>query len=207
MCRSRGRFGSLARRARCIGEHALGDSVLVSEPVDPLRALFEAARGGDDRATGELIEATRAAVWRICRLLGTSGEEEDLVQETYVRALVGIGRFQARGSVLGWLLAIARNVCADDVRLRRRTMRLSERLRSRRHESTEELASWYLVEDVLASLDDDQRDAFLLTQLLGFRYAEAAALLGIPVGTVRSRVARGRQRLVENDAGSDASVG
>jgi RNA polymerase sigma-70 factor (ECF subfamily) len=52
------------------------------------------------------------------------------------------------------------------------------------------------VDDLLDALEPDQRDAFLLTQVLGFAYADAAEALGCPVGTIRSRVARARARLI-----------
>ncbi len=166
---------------------------------DPLRPLLEAARLGDARATGELIERTRPAVWRICSLLGSSGEYEDLVQETYTRALLGLGRFSGSGSVIGWLLAIARNTCADDVRRRQRQSRLHDRLRSQHVHEVAHLGGWQVVTDTLRPLETDQRDAFLLTQILGLRYEEAASLLGCPIGTVRSRVARGRIRLLDQE--------
>ena len=56
-----------------------------------------------------------------------------------------------------------------------------------------------VVTDTLRPLEPDQRDAFLLTQILGLRYEEAARLLGCPIGTVRSRVARGRIRLLDQE--------
>ena len=53
----------------------------------PLRALLDAAREGDDQAVAELVRRTQPDVWRLCVALGSRGEEEDLVQETYLRAL------------------------------------------------------------------------------------------------------------------------
>lgn len=169
--------------------------VVPVKPPNALVTLVDAARSGDERAVIGFVELTRSAVWQVCRVLGSPGEEEDLVQETYVRALVGLESFKGQGSVLGWLLTIARNVCADDVRRRQRQVSLVERLRNRREDSVEEMVDWHIVADVLSVVDPDQRDPFLLTQMLGFRYGEAAQLLGCPIGTVRSRVARARQRL------------
>jgi RNA polymerase sigma-70 factor (ECF subfamily) len=173
-------------------------------PPDPLRALLDAAREGDERAVTALIEATSPAVSGTCRMLGSPSEIDDLVQETYIRALVSLDRYSGKGSVIGWFLAIARNTCADHVRRRQRQVRLADRLRSRHQEAEVQLADWHVVTDAVSTLDPEQRDAFLLTQMLGFAYRDAAALLGCPVGTVRSRVARGRKRLLENHEATEA---
>jgi len=168
--------------------------------IDPLRALLDSAREGDERAVAALIEATSSAVHGVCRLLGSPSEMDDLVQETYIRALVSLDRFSGTGSVIGWFLAIARNTCADHVRRRQRQSRLAERLRSHHEPSELQLADWHVVTDAVSILEPGQRDAFVLTQMLGFTYGEAASLLGCPIGTVRSRVARGRARLFEQHA-------
>jgi RNA polymerase sigma-70 factor (ECF subfamily) len=172
---------------------------------DPLRALLDAACEGDERAVTALIEATSPAVGGVCRMLGSPNEIDDLIQETYIRALVSLDRFTGTGSVIGWFLAIARNTCADHVRRRQRQSRLAERLRSHHHEAEHQLADWHVVTEAVSILDPDQRDAFLLTQMLGFTYEEAASLLGCPVGTVRSRVGRGRARLLEHQESEAAS--
>ena len=81
-----------------------------------------------------------------------------------------------------WLLSIARRTCADHVRRRQRRPRLTQRLA---HEATP------------AQADPDRRDAFVLTQLVGLSYDEAAVVAGCPIGTIRSRVARARAELQE----------
>jgi RNA polymerase sigma-70 factor (ECF subfamily) len=100
------------------------------------------------------------------------------------------------------LLSIARRVCADAVRSRRRR-RLTlvrddadlESL-SRRPHGADPVAEGVTVADLLTRLDPDRREAFVLTQLLGLPYAEAAEVAGCPVGTIRSRVARARVDLI-----------
>ena len=191
---------------RCDRPSTLGSSCPVPDPSpDPLRALLDAAREGDERAVTALVDATSTAVGGICRMLGSPSEIDDLVQETYIRALVSLDRYRGTGSVIGWFLAIARNTCADHVRRRQRQARLGERLRSHHEEIELQLADWHVVTDAVSILDQEQRDAFLLTQMLGFTYQEAAALLGCPVGTVRSRVARGRARLLDHHEAEAAS--
>jgi RNA polymerase sigma-70 factor (ECF subfamily) len=160
---------------------------------DPLRPLLDAAREGDDRAVTELVRRTQAPVWRLCRHLGSPGEEEDLVQETYLRALRALPAHRGEAPVLPWLLSIARRVCADHVRRRQRQRRLVDRLRATTVEDVAVLSP--RIDDLLAHLNPDRRAAFVLTQLIGLSYADAAAALDCPVGTVRSRVARARRDL------------
>ena len=86
--------------------------------VSPTRSapLLDAAREGDDQAVAELVRRTQPDVWRLCVALGSTGEEQDLVQETYLRALRSLGSYRGDAPVRAWLLSIARNVCADHVR-------------------------------------------------------------------------------------------
>ena len=145
------------------------------------------------------VRATQSDVWRLCAALGDRDSADDLTQETYLRAFGALHRFEGRSSVRTWLLAIARRVCADAVRpagaaaltLVRDDADLEAMAgdRRRRHRR-----GGRAVADLLARLDPDRREAFVLTQLLGLPYAEAAVVAGCPVGTIRSRVARARAR-------------
>lgn len=160
---------------------------------DPLRRYVEAAVEGDDVAFSYLVNATQPAVWRLCSALGSTGVEEDLVQETYLRAIKSLPGFRHEVPFQAWLLSIARRVCADDVRRRTRARRLADRLDqfagdgvALDHES---------VDHLLDALEPDRRDAFVLTQVMGLSYEEAAAVMDCPIGTVRSRVARARADL------------
>ena len=162
--------------------------------TDPLRALLEAAAEGDDGALAELVRRTQPDLWRLCTALGSRGEEEDLVQETYLRALGALSSFRGDAQVRSWLLAIGRNVCADHVRRRERQRRLVQRLLP---SSTDVVvASGGGLDDLLDTLDTDRREAFVLTQMLGYSYEHAAQAIGCPIGTVRSRVARARADLL-----------
>lgn len=159
-----------------------------------LRRLLEAAVEGDDVALADFVRATQAAVWRVCVALGTAGEEADLVQDTYARALKSIRRFRGDSSVIVWLTAIARHVCADDVRRRQRRRRVQQRVAEVAQDSV--MAGPEFYDDLTAALDPDRREAFVLTQLLGYSYDDAARVIGCPIGTVRSRVSRARTDLL-----------
>jgi len=185
--------------------------------MDELQGIAEDAAAGDPLAAAALVRATQSDVWRLCSALGDSGSADDLTQETYLRAFASLHRFEHRSSVRTWLLAIARRVCADAVRSRRR-----RRITLVRDPADLEVlsggsmadtvAEGATVRDLLARLDADRREAFVLTQLLGLPYAEAAEVAGCPVGTIRSRVARARADLIgsldgveEDDGTGDAA--
>jgi RNA polymerase sigma-70 factor, ECF subfamily len=160
---------------------------------DSLQRCVDAAVEGDDVALAALVRATQPAVWRLCNALGSPGTVDDLVQETYLRALKGLAGYRRETPVQVWLISIARRVCADDVRRRQRTRRLVDRLGQHALRGAEPAPE--SLDDLLDALDPDRREAFLLTQMLGLSYAEAAAVMDCPVGTVRSRVARARADL------------
>jgi len=171
--------------------------------VDHLTNLLVAARDGDQVALERFVAETQADVWRICRYLGDARFADDLAQETYERAIGSIHRFRAEGSGRGWLLTIARRTCVDHTRRAGRRRRLDEAVMrnstagSADALATPDAAGRVALDHVLACLDPDRRSAFVLTQVLGLHYDEAADVLGCPIGTVRSRVARARRDLVE----------
>jgi RNA polymerase sigma-70 factor (ECF subfamily) len=170
--------------------------------ADPLRHLLDAAVEGDDVAMGELVRRTQVEVWKVCAALGSRGEEEDLVQETYLRAVRAAPSYRGDAPVRAWLLAIARHVCADHVRRRQRQRRLVRRIVP--EVATVAPTGDPSAADLVERIDPDRRDAFVLTQVAGLSYEEAAAALGCPIGTIRSRVARARADLLEAVRRSDA---
>jgi len=175
--------------------------------MDELAGIATDAAGGDPLAAAALVRATQSDVWRLCAALGDRGSTDDLTQETYLRAFGSLHRFEYRSSVRTWLLTIARRVCADAVRSRRRRRvtlvqdSADLELLSVGRDTADSVAEGTAVADLLARLDDDRREAFVLTQLIGLPYAEAAEVVGCPVGTIRSRVARARADLIGSLAG------
>ena len=160
---------------------------------DPLRALIDAAREGDDAALGELVRRTQPAVGRLCELLGSGHDRDDLVQDTYLRALRSLDTYRGDAPVQAWLLQIARHVCADSVRRAQRRRKLIHRMRLNAVESVP--AHDASSQGLLEYIDPDRRAAFVLTQELGLSYDDAALVLECAVGTIRSRVARARAEL------------
>src|SRR5215217_8690292 len=88
--------------------------------MDELERIAADAAGGDRLTEAALVRRTQSDVWRLCAALGDPASVDDLTQETYLRAFGSLHRFEHRSSVRTWLLSIARRVCADAVRSRRR---------------------------------------------------------------------------------------
>jgi RNA polymerase sigma-70 factor (ECF subfamily) len=167
--------------------------------MDRLTRLLLDAQQGDRQALRQFIAETQNDVVTLCRHLGDRDNSDDLAQETYERAIESLHRFRAEGPARHWLLTIARRTCADATRKRIRRRRLGARVTGlARHDVTVAPIDGFKPEweELLDVLDPDRRAAFVVTQLNGLRYDEAAALLDVPIGTIRSRVARAREQLV-----------
>lgn len=160
-----------------------------SSDDEAVTGLALAAARGNARSLEAFIKATQQDVWRFVTYL-SGARADDLAQETFLRAIGAIERFSGRSGARAWLLAIARRVLADDVRRVRPRPRTGGDARG-----FEELVE---VTTMMAGLTAEQREALVLTQLLGLPYADAAAVCGCPVGAVRSRVARARDGLLSH---------
>jgi RNA polymerase sigma-70 factor (ECF subfamily) len=165
---------------------------------DPTTQLALAARSGDAAAQAAFVRATQTDVWRFTAALVDAGAADDLTQETYLRALRALPAFEGRSSVRTWLLGIARRTCADHLRGVVRRRRLDARLAAQSYTEAPvpDPAHRLTTADLLGALSPERRTAFVLTQVLGLSYAEAADVEQVPVGTIRSRVARARDELV-----------
>lgn len=162
---------------------------------DELDELARAAQEGNRLALDRFCRATLPAVTGLCRHLGDPDTTEDLVQETYARMLRSLPNYRGTGSARSWLLRIARNTCADSARARTRA-RTRRSFREVPDTPDGPASGWPEVTSTLARLTSDRRAAFVLTQILGLGYQEAAEILECPIGTVRSRVARARDDLL-----------
>jgi RNA polymerase sigma-70 factor (ECF subfamily) len=176
--------------------------------VDELTRLALQARHGDDAALTGFVQRTQADVWRLAAHLVDRESADDLTQEVYLRAVPALARFRGDAPARLWLLAIARRTCADE--LRRRVRRRVRRRRSVGEvgplgdadpEAPGDATAAVDLADLVTGLDDDRRAAFVLTQLLGLSYDEAARVCDVPIGTIRSRVARARADLLRSAAG------
>jgi RNA polymerase sigma-70 factor, ECF subfamily len=166
-----------------------------------ITAAARAAGRGDRAALASFVRATQGDVYRFLLHLAGPRDAEDLAQETYLRALGALPGFAGRSSARTWLLSIARHTAADAVRragCRPRTTAVTawDALPARSAAVRGGADGAVLVRALVAGLDPDRRTAFVLTQLMGLSYADAARVCACPVGTIRSRVARARQDLL-----------
>ncbi|MFI7005761.1 RNA polymerase sigma factor SigM [Streptomyces sp. NPDC050145] len=162
---------------------------------------------GDKDAFGELVRRHRDRLWAVAlRTLGDREEAADAVQDALVSAYRAAHTFRGQSAVTTWLHRITVNACLDRARktASRRTapMEDTERLEQllEPHESAEAPAERAdLHRELLAalrSLPADQRAALVLVDMQGYPVAEAAQVLDVPTGTVKSRCARGRAKLL-----------
>lgn len=179
------------------------------EAVDE-RALVERVRRGDTAAFGELVEGTMRRAYRVA--LGLVGRREDaldLSQEAYARAFKARRRLDPGRSFYPWYYQILRRLCFNFLRDRRtRREKLdgaapwliedaARRQAARRPDrAAETTALRRKLQEAIEELPEREREIFVLREFEGLRYREAAELLGIPVGTVMSRLYSARQRLM-----------
>jgi RNA polymerase sigma-70 factor, ECF subfamily len=177
--------------------------------MDELTRLFLSARDGDRMALTEAIRASEADVWRFVAHLVGANEADDVTQDTYVRAWRALPEYRADSSARTWLLSIARRAAADAIRSNQRRRRLAERARAEAAVAPIAIdpRGGSALDDLLGSLEHDQRAAFVLTQVLGYSYADAAEVCGVRIGTIRSRVARARAELVGRVRAADTDAG
>jgi RNA polymerase sigma-70 factor (ECF subfamily) len=155
--------------------------------------LIEQAQAGDRQAFSLLVRRHQAGVLRFVRRLpGSSADAADIVQETFLKAWQAIARWRPEARFSTWLLHIARNTTRDEWRRQvtdpapspLRQLQFQRRLRQ--------------LEQLLQQLPAEQREILLLREVEGLSYAELASALGIPPGTVKSRLARAREGLLEH---------
>ncbi|MGA5605400.1 sigma-70 family RNA polymerase sigma factor [Streptomyces griseoincarnatus] len=164
-----------------------------------------AARDGDPAAVENFVRALHRDVRTYVTYLGADPQAaDDLAQDTFLRALGSLHRFEGRSSARTWLLSIARRAVIDSYRHASARPRLAD---TDDWQTVAEFAQprgrlgfeeGIALAELLEALPDERREAFVLTQLVGLPYAEAAELGDCPVGTVRSRVARARSSLIKS---------
>ena len=162
--------------------------------------LVAAFVDGDRAAFDEIVARYSRRVYAIClRYFGDPSEAEDAAQETFVILLRRASTYRGGAAFSTWLYRVTTNVCHDLGRRRARRPQPVHNDMADEHPSADDLlANRELgldLEQALATLDAEQREAVVLHDVAGVPYADIAARLGVPVGTVKSRIARGHARL------------
>ena len=176
--------------------------------------LIERSRRGDLEAFNTIVVAYQNQVYGLClRMLGSPQAAEDAAQEAFISAFRNVGRMRGE-SARPWLLRIASNACIDEHRRRRRRPQVSLDVASQEDEPERPLEVAdpsagpeqqalrgelrEALQAELLSLPSDQRLAVILCDVEGLSYDEIATTMKSSVGTVKSRISRGRARLRES---------
>jgi RNA polymerase sigma-70 factor, ECF subfamily len=157
--------------------------------------LIRAHVAGDTTAFEVLVRRHRDRLWAVAlRTLGDREEAADAVQEALISAFRNAGSFRGDAAVTTWLHRIVMNACFDRIR-RQKTRPTVELPDVEIAAAAVDTDTSLDVRQALARLPEDQRAAIVLVDLEGFSVVDAAEVLDVPVGTVKSRCARGRARL------------
>ena len=165
------------------------------------------ARDGDRVALEGLMRLVQGDVWRLCKYMVDAQSADDLAQDALVKMIGSLHRVTAEHNVRAWTLGIARHTCLDEIRRRQRRRKLQKDYEGTRPVLVSAEDSSLDLRELIAHIDINRRDAFVLTQLVGLSYEEVAEMCECPIGTVRSRVARARLDLqtlrnASNEAGT-----
>lgn len=162
--------------------------------------LIRAANGGDMGAFEELVRAHTDAVYaHAYRFFGDPQAAQDATQEVWVNVFRALPEFEGRSAVSTWLFRITRNACLDMLRAGRRVATPIDPIHIRgiaADDPSGDAGSKVDLQMAMRALSPEDRDAFNAVALFGLPYAEAAPVLGVPAGTVKSRVFRARRALV-----------
>jgi RNA polymerase sigma factor (sigma-70 family) len=181
--------------------------------ADEERRLVEVAQRGDVASFNELVRLFEGRVYTLCyRMLGDADSAADAAQDAFLAAFRNLRSFRG-GSFRSWMLRIATNTCYDVLRVRKRRPSISLDI-----ETDDESASSPLqiadtaespddfaqrrelaaaIQEGLAVLPDEQRIVLILSDIQGLAYEEIAQITNSNLGTVKSRLSRGRARLRE----------
>jgi RNA polymerase sigma-70 factor (ECF subfamily) len=177
-------------------------------PHDDL-ALVEAARNGDRAAMERLLRTHHDRIFAVCRrITGNDADAADASQDALIAIVRHLDRFDGRSAFGTWAYRIATNASLDELRRRsRRPMVVHDDLASSdRHRSVidqsantriDAVADRDLIDGALGGVPDDFRIPLVLRDVADLDYSEIAAVLEIPIGTVKSRIARGRAALAQ----------
>ena len=171
--------------------------------------MLRRAQRGDSATFEQLVTPFEGTLWRVCwRHMRHQEDAADCLQETMLKAWRMLPQYRGEGSFEGWLYRICSGVCIDHIR--KRTRREADSIDAMSedgyqmhdsaplpHEQAEAKERQEALMQAIEQLPPDMRDALVLTQLEGRSYEDTAAITGASVGTVKSRINRARQKLVE----------
>ncbi len=172
--------------------------------MDSDEQLFQQVAAGQTERLGELVERYQRQLHSLAlRLLHRRPEAEDAVQETFLRALRFRHQFRQGSRVRPWLYQICLNLCRDQLRQRSRRpesdledLVVADPARGPEEQSLQKLTA-ERVRQAVMSLPDKHREVFILVQYQNMSYLEAAEIMDVPVGTIKSRMFHASAKLAE----------
>lgn len=183
-----------ATAIRC--SSASGQGEVVNRPHSALQDLVERLRKGDSTALEPLIEATRGMASRLAySIVHDHYRSEDVLQDVYVTVYQKIGQLREPAAFNAWFTRIIVNRCRSE--LKRSQDLLSEDEEETADPRSDSMHTRLEVRDALQELVRADRVVLVLREMLELSYEEIAETLGVPVGTVRSRIFNARQRLLK----------
>lgn len=170
---------------------------------DPDPRTVQRACAGDLRAFEELVRTYQGEVYRFAwHLTRDRTLAEDVTQDTFLRAFRFIRGYRGEQRFGSWLFAIARNCSMDALR----THRVAPTDAEPAARTTTDASARVELDAALATVSAEHREAFLLVEVFGLSYQEVADVLGVAVGTVKSRMFRARQALCLAIAGDEEAT-
>tara|TARA_X000001036_G_scaffold14978_1_gene12644 strand:- start:846 stop:1433 length:588 start_codon:yes stop_codon:yes gene_type:complete len=172
----------------------------LSEIVDPDNKLISAAQNGDSQALEILLKNHYEKIWGICKRLMINDQDAlDATQESLIAIATRINKFERRSKFSTWLYRVTTNICFDELRKKSRIPipdSESEQLEISIDPSFEkQIDDKLLINEVLNLLPNEFKTALVLRDLCDLNYDEISEILNIPIGTVRSRISRGRSAI------------
>jgi RNA polymerase sigma-70 factor (ECF subfamily) len=165
---------------------------------EPDPQVVAAAGDGDVGAFSFLVRRYQGDVWRLSfQLVRDEALADDVTQESFLRAYRFLPRYRGDSKFSTWLFSIVRNCALDELRRAGRRRRLSDRLEGEPRPSGSEAGVRLEVAEALSELSLELRTPVVLIDMFGLSYGEVARMLGVPVGTIKSRVHRARHQLAE----------
>lgn len=175
------------------------------------RKLVKRCLRGDDLAWETIVRAFAGRIFCLCyRYTGRRDEAEDLTQDIFIKIYQNLHSFREdTGSLRNWILRLSRNLIIDRYRQSRRfqqsggsleleKMHLEDRGKPSPQRKIEQAEASRIIREALRSLSPENKEAIILRDLEGMGYQEMADVLGIPEGTVKSRISRGRLALARH---------
>ncbi len=186
----------------------------MSEIVDPDEKLISSAQNGDSQALEILLKNHYEKIWGICKRLMINDQDAlDATQESLIAIATRINKFERRSKFSTWLYRVTTNICFDELRKKSRIPvpdSESEKLEISTEPSFENrISDKLLIDEVLNLLPNEYKTVLVLRDLCDLNYDEISEVLNIPIGTVRSRISRGRSAITNyltNGNQTDSSI-